>query len=211
MKTFRDLYLRLNGVSIEEVTEKLTLHCHPPWLRCYDNEDGLELSGKKPYCFEREETAGAPSAALFLFEKDDDVWYVSNIVPASVSELSYDEYNEILEDFLESLVKPSIEGTVAEAEITSNEVSVRSVAGREVEAALVRFSKLANKSAGSSHPLDRQRWFEFLVLANQAHSNLNADLIIRALIELGWSEERAYELGLQFEFANDLLSYFQER
>ena len=106
---------------------------------------------------------------------------------------------------------PAIEGSSITADLTSNKISVGSVAGDEVEKALVRFSNLANKSTGSSHPLDRKRWLEFLILAHEAGSDLHADLIIRSLVELGWSEGKAIELGIEFEFAEDLLSYIQER
>lgn len=211
MKTFRDLYIELNGIDIEEFIEKLTLHCKPPWFRNYDKEDNLRSPGEKVYCFEREKRDEVPSAALFLFMKTEDVWYVSNIVPISTLELNYDQYNQILEDFLDSLVKPNAKKTALRAKITSDEVSISTVAGNEVEAALVRFSNLANKSTGSSHPADRQRWFDFLILANQADSKLGPDFIVRSLVELGWTQEQAYELGVQFEFGDDLLSYFRER
>lgn len=211
MKTFRDLYLYLNGADIDDLAEKLTQQCQPPWWRSPDKEADLGLSGGKPFCFERKDKADSPSAALFLFPKYNDVWYISNIVPINISELSHDQYNEVLEDFLKSIVQPVIERTKITVEITSSEITVGGVAGKEVEDALIRFSNLANKSTGSSHPLDRRRWFEFLILANDATTELHTDLVIRELIELGWSEERAYELGLQFEFANDLLTYFREQ
>ena len=85
------------------------------------------------------------------------------------------------------------------------------MAGVEVEDALKRFSSLANKSTGSSHPLDQKRGFEFLILAHNAHDKLDVNLVIYTLRELGWSEERAIELGLEFEFAESLLSDMQER
>jgi hypothetical protein len=211
MKAFRDLYVHLNGADIEDFVEKLARQCPSPWKRRLDKEKDIESLIGKGFCFERGKKTKSPSAALFLFPKNDDIWHVSNIVPIDVRELSYDQYNEVLEEFLESIVEPVIAGTNIRTEMTSNEITVGSVAGKSVEEALVRFSNLANKSTGSSHPKDRQRWFEFLLLANEAPSKLNADLVIRALIELGWSEDRAYELGSQFEFADDLLSYFRER
>ena len=136
---------------------------------------------------------------------------MSNIVPTEASELTYDQYNLALENFYENIVLPAIEGSAITADLTSNQISVGSVAGEDVEKALMRFSNLANKSTGSSHPLDRNRWFEFLILAHESESNLYADLIIRSLVELGWSDEKAIQLGIEFEFAKDLLSYMQER
>jgi hypothetical protein len=211
MKTYRDLYIHLNGVDIETFSKLLEDQCKEPWIRQKDKEIELGVTGDKPLCFEAKSGTPIAAAALFIFPKRGETWWVSNIVPTEVTEISYDQYNAALEDFYERIVRPAINGTAIEAELTSGEISVGSVAGEAVESALARFSNLANKSTGSSHPLDKKRWFEFLVLANEAKSDLHADLVIRALTELGWSTERAFELGLEFEFAEDLLSYLKER
>lgn len=211
MKTFRDLYIQLNTVDIERFKDMLSQQCQHPWQRSTDKEGDLGLSGSKPLCFERNGADAEPSAALFLFPEDADIWYVSNIVPTDTGELSYDQYNDILESFFSDIVLPAIANTEVSAKMTDNVMSIESVAGKKVEEAFVRFSNLANKSTGSSHPSDRERWFEFLVLANEANTELHADLVIRALEELGWSEDGAYKLGSQFEFADGILSYLQER
>lgn len=210
MKTFRDLYIHLNGVDLEIFSNDLERQSKAPWRRRKDKEEDLGGTGDKPICFESSKGSSVAPAALFLFPKNQETWWVSNIVPTEKSELTYDEYNAALENFFENIVRPAIEETPVTAELTSNEITIGSLAGVEAEKALVRFSNAANKSTGSSHPLDRKRWFEFLILVHEAKADLHADLIIRALVELGWSEERAIELGLQFEFAEDLLSYIHE-
>jgi len=211
MKTFRDLYIHLNGVDLEAFSNKLERQSKAPWIRRKDKEEELEGTGDRPICFEASKGSSVAPAALFIFPKEGETWWVSNIVPTEESELTYDQYNSALENFYENIVLPAIGESSITAELTSNQISVGGVAGDEVEKALVCFSNLANKSTGSSHPLDRKRWFEFLILAHEAESNLHADLIIHTLMELGWSEESAIELGIQFDFAEDLLSYMQER
>lgn len=211
MKTFRDLYIHLNGVDLEAFSNELERQSKAPWMRRKDKEEELRDVGGTPICFEASKNPLVAPAALFIFPKEGDTLWVSNIVPTEESELTYDQYNFALENFYENIVLPAIKGSSITADLTSNKISVGSVAGDEVEKALLRFSNLANKSTGSSHPLDRKRWFEFLILANETGSNLYADLIIRSLVELGWSEEKAIDLGIQFEFAEDLLAYMQER
>lgn len=211
MKTFRDLYIHLNGVDSETFSNELESQSKAPWVRRKDKEEELGGTGDKPICFEAKKGTSIEPAALFIFPKDGKTWWVSNIVPTEVSELTHDQYNAALENFFESIVQPAIKDSSITAELTSNEVSVGSVAGVKVEKALVSFSNLANKSTGSSHPLDRKRWLEFLILAHESGFELHTDLIIHTLVELGWSEEKAIELGIQFEFAQDLLSYMQER
>ncbi len=211
MKTFRDLYIHLNGVDIDTLSRELENLSKAPWIRRKDKEEELGGIEGRPICFEAKKGGAVSPSALFIFQKENETLWVSNIVPTEESELTYDQYNFALEHFYENIVLPAIEGTSITAELTSDQISIGSVAGEEVEKAIVRFSNLANKSTGSSHPLDRKRWLEFLVLAHEARSDLHSDIIIRTLVELGWSEEKAIELGIQFEFAEDLLSYIEER
>lgn len=210
MKTFRDLYIHLNGVDLETFTNKLERESKAPWVRMKDKEEELGSIKGKPICFEALAGSSVAPAALFIFPKENEILWVSNIVPTEENELSYDQYNFALENFYENILLPAIKESLITAELTSDKISIGSVAGDEVEKALARFSSLANKSTGSTHPLDRKRWLEFLVINHRAGSKLHVDLVIRALVELGWSEEKAIELGIQFEFAEDLLSYIQE-
>lgn len=211
MKTFRDLYIHLNGVEVDALSKNLESHSKAPWIRRKDKEEELGEVDKRPICFEAKKGNAVSPAALFIFSKGNETLWVSNIVPTEENELTCDQYNFALEHFYENIVLPAIKGTSITAELTSDQISIGSVAGEEAEKAIVRFSNLANKSTGSSHPLDRERWLEFLVLAHEAKSELHAEMVIRTLVELGWSEEKAVELGIQFEFAEDLLSYIEER
>lgn len=210
MKTFQELYIHLNGHSIEDLIEKFTTHCKHSWVRVVDKEALSDLSGSPYYCFERKETDGIPSATLYLFNQDNNTWYVANIIPMSLSELTHDQYNKIVLDFQEFVVNQATKATKIDVEVTKDQISITDLAGEDVEKALISFSALANKSTGSSNSFDRRRWFKFLVLANQSGASLPSDIIVKALIELGWSEEQAYELGIEFNFANDLLSYIKE-
>ena len=211
MKTYRDLYIHLNGVEIDALSRMLENQSKAPWVRREDKEEELGGIDERPICFEAQKGGDVSPAALFIFPKGNETLWVSNIVPTEVNELTYDQYNFALENFYENIVLPAIKETSITVELTSDQISIGSVAGEEVEKAIIRFSNLANKSTGSSHPLDKKRWLEFLVLAHEAKSDLHADMIIRTLVELGWSEEKAVELGIEFEFAEDLLSYIEER
>lgn len=213
MKTFRDLYIHLNGVDIDTLSRRLENQSQAPWTRRKDKEEELGDKDGRPICFEAKNGGTVSPSTLFIFQKynQNETLWVSNIVPTEESELTYDQYNFALEHFYGNIVRPAIEGTLITAELTSDQISIGRIAGEKVEKAIVQFSNLANKSTGSSHPLDRKRWLEFLVLAHEARSGLHSDIIIRTLVELGWSEEKAIELSIQFEFAEDLLSYIEVR
>jgi hypothetical protein len=211
MKTFRNLYIHLNGVDVDTLSGDLDNQSQPTWTRRKDKEEELGDKKRRPLCFEAKKGASVPPSVLYIFQKERETLWVSNIVPTENSELTCDQYNLALVHFYENIVRPAIEGTPITAELTSDQVSIGSIAGEEAEKAIFLFSDLANKSTGSSHPLDRKRWLEFLVLAHEARSGLDSGIIIRTLVELGWPEEKAVELGIEFEFAEDLLSYIEER
>jgi hypothetical protein len=207
MKTFRDLFINLNGHTIEELIGKLTQQCSTPWVRAVDREKDLHAFDSQMYCFVRNADENFPKAALVLADKEDDKWYVPNIVPAESGELGIDNYNGILLDFEKSVLRPALTGMTVTTIITNDHISITDIAGKDVEKALERFSALANKSTGSSHPSDKERWFQFLVMANQKEGRITTDLVRQTLLDQGWSSDRAYELMLEYEFARDLLNY----
>lgn len=214
MKTFRELYIHLNGVDIDTFYEKLEQSAKAPWV--HKERGGIE---EKSTCFEALKGLPAtPPVKLFIFPRDSGILRVSNIIPAKTGWLTYDQYNAALEHFHENIVCPAITGTDIKADLTSDQISIGSIAGDNVEEAFVRFSNSANKSTGSSHPCDRERWLDFVLLAHKAKSNtdpnkpdLDSDIVIRSLVDLGWSEETALKLGIEFELAEDILSHAQRR
>lgn len=211
MKTFQELYLNLNGVKPEELAGMLDSKCDEVWSRNIEAETkGSALF--RPYCYTSSENDYIESALLVLFNKVDekDTWYVSNIVPQKKNQLTHDEYNVVLQHFYKNVVCKAINGSPVTATLTSDEISINSIAGEKVARALRIFSELSNKSTGSAHPQDRKRWFEFLVLAHESSEKIDTDLIIQTLIEQGWSEEKASDLGIEYEFAEDLLNFVQE-
>jgi hypothetical protein len=207
MKTFQDLYIHLNGFEMEALVDLFTKQCNEYWMRAIDREKKSESLGEKAYCFEHSESGGLRNAGLTLFEKSHDVWYVPNIVPIESGQLSYDEYNNLLTDFTNSIVKPVIEDLPVSIELTKDQIFLEDITGEEIAGLLKKFSALANKSTGSSHPLDKKRWFAFIYAVNKAEATVHTDILERTLVEQGWSEESSNELAIEFEFAQDLLNY----
>ena len=207
MKTFQDLYIHLNGYDMEALAELFTQQCNGFWKRAIEREKDAISLGEKAYCFEHSEGDGLRNAGLTLFEKTHDVWYVPNIVPIESGQLSYDEYNDLLNNFTDFVVKPAITDLPVTIELTKDQVFLEDITGNEIAEKLSRFSALANKSTGSSHPLDKKRWFQFLLAVNNRNVNLDTDILIRTLIEQGWSDESANQLAIEFEFAQNLLNY----
>lgn len=207
MKVFRDLYIRLNGSKIEDLIEQFTARTGDHWNRALDREKDAGSMGEKAFSFEHTAGDGLERAGLSLFQKEGDTWYVPNIIPLDSSQLSRDQYNKILENFLDTIVRPSIAGLPVTAELSGDIVILKDVVGEDVAALLHKFSVLANKSTGSSHPCDRNRWFDFLIAVQRKRISLDTDLLINSLMEDGWSEDRAHDLAIEYEFAIGLLDY----
>jgi len=53
MKIFQDLFIRLQGHSVEEFVDGLTGCCQLPWTRAIDKEEELPSLESRMYCFER--------------------------------------------------------------------------------------------------------------------------------------------------------------
>ena len=74
------------------------------------------------------------------------------------------------------------------------------------------FSGGANKSTGSSHPCDKQRWYDFVVSVHKNNDFLPASTLERWLIEEGgWGENQASELAIEYEQELGLLKYDEGR
>jgi len=144
---------------------------------------------------------------LSLYLKDDQTLCVQNVIAYENNQSSCYRCNRILEGFYENVVQPSVTRLDVAAELTHEEISLHDVVGPELAALLDKFSRLANKSTGSSHPCDRKSWYDFILAAHSSGTHLNTDLLVHTLEEQGWPAETARDLGAEFEFGMTLLGY----
>ncbi len=207
MKTFQDLYINIPGFSIQEFADLLTNYCGSQWKRAYDKEKDVLSMGEVALCFERLENEDFKNAGLTIFEKTPGTVYVPNIVPIESGQLTTDEYNKILNNFIEIILAPATNDTNISYSITKDKIFIEDVVGKDTAKLLENFSVLANKSTGGSHPLDQKRWFRFLVAVNNSDIQLYSDLLESTLVEQGWSSDMATKLVIEFEFAQALLDY----
>ena len=147
-----------------------------------------------------------------LFLEIDTEKYVSNIVPQKKSSLTIEEYNEILNTFYSEFIAP-IESKYANLtfKLTNDKVELSDFMSEESVELLQSFSSAANKSTGSSHPLDKNRWYNFIINVVNKNEEFNVDILNRWLVEIeGWSEDIAIGLIGEFEFGTRLLKKFIE-
>lgn len=145
-----------------------------------------------------------------LFLVIDTKMYVSNIIPQKKSSLTIGEYNEILNTFYSEFIDPiKSKYTNLTFILTNDEMELGDFISEDSEKLLQHFSSAANKSTGSSHPLDKDRWYDFIINVVNEKEELDLDILNRWLVEIeGWSEDIAMDLAVEFEFGTDLLKKF---
>ncbi len=214
MEIFRDLYLRGDREQVAAVIADVERSLTAGWARDTVIETGMRsFSTVGPvYCFSCTQEVGRQAAKVFLAEKEPGLFYVSNVVPGQRHQLTYQEYNGILEEFCERLLRPLAERAGLCVELTATQADLDSWLSPAAAERLRKFSVCANKSTGSSHPSDRERWNDFVVAAHRDRSSLDAYTLRRWLIEVeGWPLEVAIRLSTEYEYGRELLAYSESR
>ena len=80
---------------------------------------------------------------------------------------------EVLNDWVRNV------GASVEATMTPDRLDVATLLNAETAKALKAFSALANKNTGATHPLDRDRWFKFIILAHLGSAQLDTETLYR--------------------------------
>ena len=212
MKVFRDLEISGSASSLMKLIETIESKLENGWTRDREAEKRLEETGsrgEKWFCFSCTEKEGREAAKLWFTFKGENTLYVSNIVPVEFGKLTYDQYNTILKDFHSKFIEPVGQPLGLKYILTSDVKDIEDWVSDETAKKLRRFSAAANR--GLLHPLDRERWFDFLVSAHKESSELDETTLMRWLIEHEkWSEEVASELAEEYENARALLKFYDK-
>jgi hypothetical protein len=206
LEVFRDL--TVSGPDVPLAFEKLRHNPPPYWKiddRATENLDDRSI-GEKHLVLQVDLKGGRPSANVFVFFIGKEL-KVTNIVPRQVHQLTMYQYNQILEELNDWVLKLGAEGMSIKSTITADRLDITTLLGFEATKALQIFSSSANKNTGSSHPLDRDRWFKFLVLAHRESTKIDTHTLYRWLTEEEqWPEDQADKLAIEFEFSSGLLN-----
>jgi hypothetical protein len=162
----------------------------------------------KVFCIICSRTKNYPSSKIYLLKYSGKIT-TTNIYPVKERRpLSNEEFNYIVRDFYEGFVKKAVEKTGVSITFSGGNVTPEDLLGRKPAKLLKLFSNAANKSSGSSHPLDRERWFNFIISAHLNGSKASTSELGQCLLEDGWSDEMAHKLVCQYEYAKDLLQSY---
>ena len=196
-------------------------HATQPWSHGRVRSAQLGANtGRETLVFRRWPDDKVPESELVLNALDAG-YRLSNIVPVVHGDRrSVGEWNAVLEDFIEHVVVPAVATARHNLTVGPRRVSMRDLTSVEAERALRRFSSAANRSTGSSHPLDERRWMDFVIACAQAtrrqdrpplSPTLDGALLKRWLTEVdGWTTDIASDLVELYEFGFHLIQLYNQ-
>ena len=158
MKSFKDFYLSGDRESLLRFKISISKYITGDWRQ----DDDSKFKGNFiviTYC-----GGEINKASVFIYIKDIDTlqFKVTNIVPREKSSLSYDEYNEVLERCADECIIPCANECGLSFKLTNENVDLENYMSKDSARKLRLFSSAANKSTGSSHPCDQERWNDFI-------------------------------------------------
>lgn len=211
MKRFKDLYIRCSKDEAKEFFGRLIMYVPTSGLMEWQIDDAKMkrfadgicfVTGLFAYVIRFDEKKNPFAMVALVYNENENRIWISNIVPCQKSQLSIDEYNEVLEKFDREIVAPVKQDL--QCEITKDEFSGKDVMSDASWRLLESFSALANRT--SLHPNDMQRWHQFVISIFHSDVKLYADTLTRILCEeFGWDQNGALRLSMRYDDEIDLL------
>lgn len=215
MKTYKNIYFTINS-RIEVVLKEIESLLKNGWWRDQEAEQDFKRisssSDAASYYFHCDKRGERWAATIILTKEDENKYWLSHVLPIedSPNPFSHDQFNQLADEFYDSFLLPLEESGSIFTLNFDGEVDLEVELGQDLYQLLSTFSKAANKSTGSCHPCDRERWFDFITAISNSEVELNAPLLERWLIEKeSWSDEVASELSSEYEFGIDLLKHYK--
>ncbi|POD96800.1 hypothetical protein BVY06_05600 [Pectobacterium odoriferum] len=213
LEVFQDLTIE-SSIKINSLRDKLTAQAHGEWGHDIERENEISdaaLVDEDVIVFNRAAFDDIDESCLILWQYGNQ-YKVTNIVPRNSGELGIRKYNIILNDFFNEIVIPMHKEGFLNFNISAQLKTIDSWLDESAADALMKFSRLANKSTKASHPLDQKRWLNFLIKAHRSAIKPDASELMRWLCEIcEWPDETASDLAIEYEFSLSLLNEYDKR
>lgn len=225
MKTYSELYFKGTPVQLSEFVKEIRKFAVGNWkvekqTDCWKDYLFIDYMGEK---------VDKARVSIYIGDiAEDNEIKVGNIIPLEKNELSVDEYNSILMEFYNDVIKPYKEaGTDLSISQPSDDIFKQlTVISKDALEKLDKFCRMANKSTGSSHPCDKERWLDFVCqtvddgkifetttlatfLQDENYWGEKPKDFIGVMGHYAWDEEKAYELALEYEILCEALQYYK--
>lgn len=142
---------------------------------------------------------------------------VNNIIPQEKTELLVDEYNGILECFYDMLKNEIDNLCGCDIIILKNDnFNPLDIMSQTAWNKLYKFSRLANKNNGLSHPMDRDRWNDFICQTLVDNTEILDEDLLNIMcdcddVALNWEHSRGKELVQDFARIWEVFNYYKHK
>lgn len=211
MKVFKDLTIVLRSTRSEEFIAALERNLPSGWTRDKEAESHAVGPGPRGHVYIVCDQKGERESALVAIVPREGGYYVSNIVPRQTGRLTHDQYNRILDEFADECIGPLEKTLDLQVIRSSDSETLENWVSKDTAEKFRHFSGLANKSTGTSHPMDKERWYDFIIAVVTNQDSLDASTLDRWLFEEdGWDEDMANEMAIEYEQEVGLLKHYLE-
>jgi hypothetical protein len=207
MQIFRELTIDGPPNALLSLVEAMSRRSTVGWRRDEEAEERLRDSSGQYFAFDTE-LADGRVVTLWLYQRRNAQRVsVANVAPREPGEITRRQYNELVEHFHNKVLLPASAGLDVKIQMTTDTMELEDFLSPATAKRLIGFSRTANK--WGLHPLDRERWYDFLIAAHRERTKLDATTLREWLTdEEGWPEETARELAIEFESGRDLLQRY---
>lgn len=228
MKIYRELYFRGTPSQLSKFAEEISNYVTGDWRFVTKDANGeykkylfFDYMGKK---------VDNARVSIYLGDRiDSGEVNVGNIIPLKKNHLSIEEYNAVLMLFYKEIVVPyeKENSYLSISQPTDDNFNPLTIMSEASLKKLKAFCGGANKSTGSSHPCDKERWLSFILQTVEEDRILDSDTLCRFLQDeeswgkkpndyigvmgdYAWDEDSAYELSMEYETISEAMKYYKE-
>ena len=216
MKAFREILIRVKGLSDSDIMELFKSFCDTSNFYEFlvkESEDYSNNINSRGYIIHSLRTTDTEPAGIAIAEKTQGSLYVSNIVPKEKSKLNMSEYNAIAFKFVSDF-KSYLRQLKSLVEIKISNEIIRLDKIIPGEKTRKYFERYLSAYPLSFHPLDIQRLDFFICALKRYRSKVDLQYLKEHLInDLSWNEKDAswcinrIETGLDILEANMKFHY----
>ena len=227
MHIYKELCFVGDEPALDDFKKKAHNFAHGDWK--YSESDSMRDYIAFDYVGNKVESAEV-SIIYGSNSRRDGYIKVGNIVPLRKDQLSIEEYNAILDLFYAEVIAPNqtkLEGIKIigpESDVFDPLKYISKNALKKLE----RFCNGANKTTGSSHPSDEERWFDFICQTVDDDQIFDFDTLFRFLMDesywgkkdpsfigsmgnFAWDEEHAEKLATEYDNYVRFLKFYKDK
>lgn len=215
--TRKELIIRGDTAAMGELRQRFDAGLHGGWDRRPDVESRFRQtlpSRTVAFCFSKMVPGFDREVAVLLQGRVPgmgDELHLSSIVPLTGrGQLDLAQHDQVVTDFRETFLKPLARGIGVRVldRSVSTRPSLEQLLSPVAAARLRAFSTLANKSI--LHPLDQQRWDEFVGQTHRDEVIVDPGQLDEWLADEGFAPEMRKDLVNQFDSGRRLLATYDD-